>query len=148
MPTFSAATGIIVAGTATSSGDLAASPHWRWPKVTRISRDRADIRFAGRRPAHGALASNWRARPRRATLSVGRKPAWNDPGESKALDLAESRSLATADSAQPFGRTIVVPSLIVDAGDRAAWRFASFFGAIENDNSRAAYPFNRGHAMA
>src|SRR5271170_6258049 len=57
----------------------------------------------------------------------------------KAIVLAESRSLATADPTQPFGRPIVVPKLVFDAGDRAARRFANFFGSIENDNTRAAY---------
>src|SRR5271155_5473764 len=63
----------------------------------------------------------------------------NGPGESKAIVLAESRSLATADPTQPFGRPIVVPKVVSDAGDRAARRFANFFGAIDNDNTRAAY---------
>src|SRR5271168_403450 len=63
----------------------------------------------------------------------------NDHGEPKAIVLAESRSLATADPTQPFGRPIVVPKLVFGAGDRAARRFANFFGAIENDNTRAAY---------
>jgi len=63
----------------------------------------------------------------------------NDHGEPKAIVLAESRSLATADPTQPFGRPIVVPKLVFDAGDRAARRFANFFGAIENDNTRSAY---------
>jgi integrase/recombinase XerD len=63
----------------------------------------------------------------------------NDPGESKAIVLAESRTVATVEPAHPFGRPIVVPKLVFDAGDRAARRFANFFGSIANDNTRAAY---------
>jgi hypothetical protein len=59
--------------------------------------------------------------------------------DSKALVPAGNRPLATLDAARPFGRAIVVPKLVADAGDRAAKRFASFFGSIENDNTRAAY---------
>jgi hypothetical protein len=59
--------------------------------------------------------------------------------DSKALVPAESRPLATVEPAHPFGRPIVVPKLVSDAGDRAARRFANFFGSIENDNTRAAY---------
>jgi site-specific recombinase XerD len=33
----------------------------------------------------------------------------------------------------------VVPKLVADAGDQAARRYANFFGAIDNDNTRAAY---------
>ena len=40
---------------------------------------------------------------------------------------------------EPFGRAIVVPKLVADAGDKAARRYANFFGSIENDNTRAAY---------
>jgi hypothetical protein len=32
-----------------------------------------------------------------------------------------------------------VPKLVADAGDKAARRYANFFGAIDNDNTRAAY---------
>jgi len=60
-------------------------------------------------------------------------------GASTDLVPAESRPLATLDPARPFGRAIVVPKLVADAGDRAAKRFANFFGSIENDNTRAAY---------
>jgi integrase/recombinase XerC len=42
-------------------------------------------------------------------------------------------------TAEPFGRAIVVPELIADAGDKAARRYANFFGAMDNDNTRAAY---------
>jgi site-specific recombinase XerD len=63
----------------------------------------------------------------------------NDHGESKVLLAAESGALATLDPARPFGRAIVVPKLVADAGERAAKRFANFFGSIENDNTRAAY---------
>jgi hypothetical protein len=42
-------------------------------------------------------------------------------------------------SAEPFGRPIVVPALIADIGPRAPKRFATFFGSIANDNTRAAY---------
>ena len=59
--------------------------------------------------------------------------------DSKAFVPAENRPLATLDPARPFGRAIVVPKLVSDAGDRAARRFANFFGFIENDNTRAAY---------
>jgi site-specific recombinase XerD len=61
--------------------------------------------------------------------------------DSDSTDLvpAESRPVATLDLARPFGRAIVVPKVVSDAGDRAARRFANFFGAIENDNTRAAY---------
>jgi hypothetical protein len=39
------------------------------------------------------------------------------------------------DRARPFGRAIVVPKLVADAGKR----FANFFGSIENDSTRPAY---------
>ena len=53
---------------------------------------------------------------------------------------AESRPSATLlATAEPFGRAIVVPKLVADAGDKAARRYANFFGSIENDNTRAAY---------
>ena len=42
-------------------------------------------------------------------------------------------------TAEPFGRSVVVPKLVADAGDKAARRYANFFGAIDNDNTRAAY---------
>jgi site-specific recombinase XerD len=42
-------------------------------------------------------------------------------------------------TAEPLGRAIVVPKLIAYAGDKAARRYANFFGAIDNDNTRAAY---------
>jgi site-specific recombinase XerD len=59
--------------------------------------------------------------------------------EPKALAPTQNHPLATLDRAQPFGRAIVVPNVVADAGDRAAKRFANFFGSIENDNTRAAY---------
>lgn len=69
--------------------------------------------------------------------------AMNDPDESKALVATEIRVPATLDpaagSTNPFGRAIVAPKVVSDAGDRAARRFANFFGSIENDNTRAAY---------
>jgi site-specific recombinase XerD len=34
---------------------------------------------------------------------------------------------------------LVAPKLVADAGDKAARRYANFFGSIENDNTRAAY---------
>jgi site-specific recombinase XerD len=55
---------------------------------------------------------------------------------TKALVAAESRPPA---STVAFGRSIVVPKLVADAGDKAARRYANFFGSIENDNTRAAY---------
>jgi hypothetical protein len=42
-------------------------------------------------------------------------------------------------TAEAFGRAIVVPKLVAEAGDKAARRYANFFGSIENDNTRAAY---------
>ena len=42
-------------------------------------------------------------------------------------------------TAEPFGRAIVVPKLVADAGDKAARRYANFFASIDNDNTRAAY---------
>jgi hypothetical protein len=67
----------------------------------------------------------------------------NDPEQSKALVTTEIRIQATLDpgagSANPFGRAIVVPHVVAHADDRAARRFANFFGSIENDNNRAAY---------
>jgi hypothetical protein len=67
----------------------------------------------------------------------------NDPEQSKALVTTEIRVPATLDpaagSANPFGRAIVVPHVVAHAGDRAARRFANFFGSIENDNNRAGY---------
>src|SRR5271155_5588013 len=69
--------------------------------------------------------------------------AMNDPDESKALVATEIRVPATLDpaagSTNPFGRAIVAPKVVSDAGDRAARRFANFFGSIENDNTRSAY---------
>ena len=67
--------------------------------------------------------------------------------KSKALVTAVPGSPADAPAvflptvaggAQPFGRPIVVPALVADVGPRAAKRFAHFFGAIANDNTRAA----------
>ena len=65
----------------------------------------------------------------------------NEDRENQALVATESRPLAKASSAPPeaFGRAIVVPKLVADVGDKAARRYANFFGAIENDNTRAAY---------
>jgi site-specific recombinase XerD len=64
--------------------------------------------------------------------------------KSKALVAAESRppterSDALPTTAEPFGRAIVVPKLVADAGDKAARRYANFFASISNDNTRAAY---------
>ena len=59
--------------------------------------------------------------------------------EPKALAPTQNRPLATLDRTMPFGRAIVVPKLVADVGDRAAKRFANFFGSIANDNTRAAY---------
>jgi hypothetical protein len=64
--------------------------------------------------------------------------------QSKALVAAESRlpagrSDALPASAEPFGPAIVVPTLVADAGDKAARRYANFFASIDNDNTRAAY---------
>jgi site-specific recombinase XerD len=59
--------------------------------------------------------------------------------EPKALAPTQYRPLVTLDPARPFGRAIVVPKIVADAGDRASRRFANFFGSIENDNTRAAY---------
>jgi integrase/recombinase XerD len=47
------------------------------------------------------------------------------PGETNAI-----KALSAA---------LVVPKLVADAGDKAARRYANFFGSIENDNTRAAY---------
>jgi site-specific recombinase XerD len=62
-----------------------------------------------------------------------------DPRPNQALVPAESRPLAIPATAEPFGRAIVVPKLVADAGDKAARRYANFFGSIENDNTRSAY---------
>jgi site-specific recombinase XerD len=66
-----------------------------------------------------------------------------DP-RSKALVATNSRPPAEASSTLPatpesFGRAIVVPKLVADAGDKAARHYANFFAAIDNDNTRAAY---------
>ena len=66
-----------------------------------------------------------------------------DP-KSKALVVTESRPPAEASAtlpatAEPFARAIVVPKLVADAGDKAARRYANFFGSIANDNTRIAY---------
>ena len=62
---------------------------------------------------------------------------------SKALVAVENRSPAERSDAlpavEPFGRPIVVPKLVADAGDKAARRYAHFFASIANDNTRAAY---------
>jgi integrase/recombinase XerD len=64
--------------------------------------------------------------------------------QNQALVAAESHSPADRRNAlpavaEPFGRAIVVPKLVADAGDQAARRYANFFGSIDNDNTRAAY---------
>jgi site-specific recombinase XerD len=63
--------------------------------------------------------------------------------KSKALVVAENRPPAERSdalpTAEPFGRPIVVPKLVADAGDKAARRYANFFASIANDNTRAAY---------
>ena len=59
-----------------------------------------------------------------------------------ALAGAESRPPAAPTlpaTAEAFCRAIVVPKLVADAGDKAARRYANFFGSIENDNTGAAY---------
>jgi site-specific recombinase XerD len=65
------------------------------------------------------------------------------PPPGKSLISAESsdsgQALTPAGPANPFGASIVVPRLVAGAGDRAAKRFANFFGSIANDNTRAAY---------
>jgi site-specific recombinase XerD len=53
--------------------------------------------------------------------------------------LVASKSQLPARAAEAFGRAIVVPKLVADAGDKAARRYANFFGSIANDNTRAAY---------
>ena len=62
----------------------------------------------------------------------------SDP-DHNALVPIETGLPATVGPVNPFGRAIVVPRLVADAGDRAARRFANFFGSIPNDNTRAAY---------
>jgi site-specific recombinase XerD len=66
-----------------------------------------------------------------------------DPTEiidpANALVPAESWPLPAVQQPDPFGRPIVVPRLVADAGDNAAKRYANFFGSIANDNTRAAY---------
>ena len=57
----------------------------------------------------------------------------------QALVPADSKPLAVGEPVNPFGRAIVVPKLVADAGARAAKSFANFFGSIANDNTRAAY---------
>jgi site-specific recombinase XerD len=57
------------------------------------------------------------------------------PTESPSV----SKAVATLNAAEAFGHAIVVPALVADAGDKAAKRFANFFGSISNDNTRAAY---------
>ena len=54
-------------------------------------------------------------------------------------DLPANRPAVLLPAADPFGRPIVVPALVADVGPRAAKRFASLFGSIANDNTRAAY---------
>jgi site-specific recombinase XerD len=65
------------------------------------------------------------------------------PPHPKPLVPAESsgsgRVLTIIDPKNPFGQSIIVPRLVTEAGDRAAKRFANFFGSIANDNTRAAY---------
>ena len=75
----------------------------------------------------------------------------NDPDKGPAKPLIARRvpapmvikavplPLATVDQAGAFGRPIIVPALVAGAGPHAAKRFANFFGAIANDNTRAAY---------
>ncbi|PPQ35345.1 tyrosine-type recombinase/integrase [Rhodoblastus acidophilus] len=60
---------------------------------------------------------------------------------NQAFEVSESRPPALASSGPPavIGREIVVPKFVADVGDKAARRYANFFGAIENDNTRAAY---------
>jgi site-specific recombinase XerD len=54
-------------------------------------------------------------------------------------DESEDRPPVLLPTAEPFGRPIVVPKLVADAGDKAARRYANFFASIPNDNTRAAY---------
>jgi site-specific recombinase XerD len=68
-----------------------------------------------------------------------------DPKQNYPLVLTQNQLPATPDQGQPFGRAIVVPQLVADAGDKAARRYANFFGSIANDNTRAAY--QRGCAL-
>ena len=53
----------------------------------------------------------------------------NEPGKTTKLAIIE-----------PAARTMLVPAMIADAGERAALRFIDFFTAnIRNPNTRAAY---------
>ena len=63
----------------------------------------------------------------------------SEPMPSRGLVLADSGLAAAVAPASPFGRPIVVPQLVGGAGDKAARRYANFFAAISNDNTRAAY---------
>ena len=65
-----------------------------------------------------------------------------DDRQNQALVPAESAPPAEASTTLPatadaFGRAIIVPKLVADASDKAARRYANFFGAIDNDNTRA-----------
>lgn len=61
-----------------------------------------------------------------------------DDEKTKELTVIDPGA-ATVAKPEPFGRAIVVPKLVADAGDRAAKRYANFFASIANDNTRAAY---------
>jgi len=54
---------------------------------------------------------------------------------ASVLEPAQAGALASAADAAP-----VVPALIADAGETAAWRYIDFFTAnIRNPNTRRAY---------
>jgi len=57
----------------------------------------------------------------------------NRPGRSSPLNLAHWAPTLPA-TAEPFGRAIVVPKLV--AGDKAARRYANFFGSIDTLEGR------------
>ena len=63
----------------------------------------------------------------------------SDPEPSRSLIPPEPSPTTAVAPASPFGRPIVVPGLVGDAGDRAAKRYANFFASISNDSTRAAY---------
>lgn len=57
---------------------------------------------------------------------------------AKSAPVAERSETAVA-AGDPFGRAILEPKLVADAGDKAARRYANFFASISNGNARAVY---------
>ena len=80
----------------------------------------------------GLRASFDAPKPETAQSSKSPRGNRNDLGTSSAI--IRSGALATSDD------THLVPALVADAGDQAAWRYLEFFTAnIRNLNTRRAY---------